>query len=370
MVNKKRLLDEFLELVQITCSTRNERQIADVLTKRLQNLGFAVIEDNAGEKIGGNTGNLIATLKGNPSLPKIFFSAHMDCVEPCANIKPQIKDGVITSDGTTILGSDDKSGIAPILEAIRVIQEEKMEHGDLQVIFTVAEEGGLNGSKNLEQQYLTSDFGYCLDSSGRPGKVIVQAPGQDKLVIQIHGKTAHAGLAPEEGINAIVLAGKACATVKEGRIDEETTANIGIIKGGRANNIVPDFVEIVAESRSRNPQKLSKQTDYMVDTFKKVVAENGGRAEVEVIHAYAPYTLTEDSHVVKNIVKAMRAIAVEPTLASTGGGSDGNLFNLYGVPCCTLGTGMTKAHTTEEYIIEEDLYKVAEIILSVVQNSK
>lgn len=370
MIDKKRLLAEFYNLIKIQCSTKQERQVADILTSQLQQLQVEVREDKTGEIIGGNTGNLIGYVKGTvPSAPVLLLTAHMDCVEPCANIKPQLKDGVITSDGSTILGADDKAGIAGILEALKVLKEQNIPHGDIQIVFTVAEEGGLNGSKNIDPQALKADFGYALDSSGSPGKIIVKAPGQNKIIVKIHGKTAHAGLAPEEGLNAIAVAGKACAEVKQGRIDEETTANIGIIKGGRATNIVPDLVEIICEARSRNMAKLEAQTKSMCETFEKVAATYGAKAEIQVTKAYGPYVLADNAPVVQIAATAARNIGLTPSLEGTGGGSDANFFNSYGVSCAVLGVGMQKAHTTEEFILEEDLYNTAELVVEIIKNT-
>lgn len=370
MINKKRVLAEFLELVQIKCSTKQEREVGDLLIARLKELGCTVVEDNAAEKLGGNCGNIIATLKGNiPNAPTVMLAAHLDCVEPCAGVKPQIKDGVITSDGTTILGADDKAGVTAILETLRVIKEQNLAHGGIQVVFAVAEEGGVNGSKNMDSSLLKADFGYALDSSGRPGKIIVRAPGQNKIHVKIHGKTAHAGLAPEQGINAIVAAGKILATVPQGRIDDETTCNVGVIKGGRATNIVPDLVEISCESRSRNQEKLDKLTDEICTAFEEGAKENNVKVEVVVAKAYGPYVLDEKSHVVAAAADAAKKLGLDVQITGTGGGSDANNYNNYGVPCSVLGVGMQKAHTTEEFIIEEDLYTTAAWILQIVKDA-
>ncbi len=203
MINQQRVLAEFFELVSIRCSTRAEREVADVVKAKLAAMGLAVEEDDVGGRIGGNCGNVLAYLRGNVAgAPVVMLSAHLDSVEPCGGIKPQLKDGVITSGGDTVLGADDKSGVVAILEAIRVIRETGAAHGDIQVVFTVAEEGGVNGSKNMNRELLAADFGYVLDSGGAPGRIINAAPGQDSIKVIIRGKTAHAGVAPEEGINA------------------------------------------------------------------------------------------------------------------------------------------------------------------------
>ncbi len=367
MVNKQRMLDEFFELVKIPASTRKERQVADVLLAKLKALGLEVKEDDTGSKIGGNCGNLIAYKKGNVAgAPVVMLSAHMDCVEPCSGIEPVLKDGIISSAGDTILGGDDKAGVTGILEALRLLEEKKLPHGDLQIVFTVAEEGGLNGSKNIDQSLLKADFGYALDSSGAPGEVIVMAPGQESILVTVHGKKAHAGVAPEEGINAIVVAGKALAELKQGRIDFETTANVGIVSGGVATNIVPDQVELKCEARSRNMDKLAAQTAHMKETFETVCARSGGKATVVVKRAYNPYVLEESAHVVTTAVKAVESLGMKASCVGTGGGSDANFFNSYGIPTAVLGVGMSKVHTTDEFIKEVDLYNTGELSLAII----
>lgn len=368
MINRERVLKEFMELVAITSPSRGEREIADVLKMKLAEAGLRVEEDNTGAKISGNAGNLIARLPGNIlGVPCILLSAHMDSVEPCAGILPQLKDGVITSAGDTILGSDCKSGIVPILEAMRIIQERALPHGEIVVALTVAEEGGLNGAKNIDPQKIRADFGYALDGGENPGVVTSMAPGQNHIKVVVKGKTAHAGLAPEDGINAIILAGKALASVPQGRIDFETTCNVGLIKGGTATNIVPDWVEIIAEARSRNMGKLEKLTSEITGVFTGIITKEGGQAETTVTKMYEPFVLAEDSPVIQTAVRAAKSVGLKTQISATGGGSDANFFNRYGTPVAILGTGMSKVHTKEEFILEEHLYLTAEWTIAVIQ---
>ncbi len=370
MIQKQRVLQEFMELVSITSSSRAERDIAEALKKKLVDIGLQVEEDRVGEIIGGNAGNLIARMPGDVSgAPCIMLSAHMDCVEPCDGIQPQLKDGVITSAGDTILGSDCKSGIVPILEALRRVREETLPHGEILVVFTVAEEGGLNGAKNIDPEKIRADFGYALDGSGAPGVITTMAPGQNHLQLIVRGKTAHAGLEPEAGVNAIVVAGQALAQLPQGRIDFETTCNVGLIKGGVATNIVPDLAEITMEARSRNLDKLAQLTTKITETFTHWVEKSGGKAECNVTEKYQPYVLAEDSLVIRTALKAAQALGLETRLEGSGGGSDANFFNIYGVPSAVLGTGMSKVHTKEEFILEEHLYQTAEWVLELIRQA-
>lgn len=367
MINKDRILAEFCELVRLKCSTRAEREVGDAVKAKLAAAGLSVTEDDVAAKIGGNCGNIIGYLPGNiPGAPTVMLSAHIDCVEPCTGIEPLVEDGIITSRGATVLGADDKAGVVATLEALRVVREQGSPHGGIQVVFTVSEEGGLNGSKNMDKSLLKADFGYVLDSGGAPGRIINAAPGQNSIKVTVRGKTAHAGVAPEEGLNAIVVAGKAIAQIKQGRLDFETTANIGTIKGGTATNIVPDLVEIACEARSRNPEKLANQTRHMVETFEQVAAANGAQAKVTVNKAYDPYVLAADSPVVALVRQAAESIGLPVSLEATGGGSDANFFNTYGVPSAVLAVGMSKVHTTEEYIKVADLNGSAELVLAII----
>lgn len=370
-VNKERMLNEFFELVRIPCHTGQEREVADLLKKRLKELGASDIkEDQAGAAIDGNTGNIVATFGATmEGLPTVAFCAHMDCVEPCDGIEPQLIDGVITSKGDTILGSDDKSGVTAILEGLRLMKEKSLPHGKIVIIFCVAEEGGLRGSKHIDTNLTKGiDFGYVMDSSGAPGNIIQQAPGQNAIHVTMKGRRAHAGLAPEDGINAIVMMGTALSRAPYGRIDAETTANIGFIDGGIATNIVADECRLQAEARSRNPEKLDAQTKAMVDAFKSVEKDfPGGVCEVEVIEKYKPYTVETDSQCIQLAIKAAELAGITPNVTSTGGGSDANNFNLHSFPAVVLATGMSKVHTPEEFILEEHLYQTGEWIYQILE---
>lgn len=369
-IDEKRVLDEFFQLVQIPCSTLKEREMADLLTEKLTALGGTVHEDTAGEKLGGNAGNLIADFAGNvEGAPTVMLTAHMDCVEPCTGIKPILENGVIRSDGTTILGSDDKAGVVAILEAIRQLQEQQVPHGPIQVVFTIAEEGGVNGSRVLDQSYLHADFGYTLDTHGSPGVVSFMAPGKNQLCFHIQGKTAHAGVAPEKGINAVMAAAKILAKAPQGRIDEETTCNVGKILGGTANNVVPEHCEVHYETRSRDKAKLDAITDQVIQLFEGAEAETGCKITTEFKKDYDPYTIDMESAGVKIAKAAMANMGVEPHFEESGGGSDANQFNSFGIPTVVLGVGMTDCHTVQETIQEKDLYDSARLALGIIMEA-
>lgn len=368
-INQQRLVDEFCELVQIDSSTKDERLIADALFVKLQELGFEVIEDDAGPKIGGTAGNLFAVLEGQKDAPPLLFCAHMDRVQPGLGIKPQIKDGVIVSDGTTILAADDLAGVTAILEAVRVIQEQQIPHGRLEILFTVAEEGGLYGAKSFDGTRSQAKAGFFLDATGPVGVIVVQAPAQKGIQATIHGKAAHAGVAPENGINAIVVAAQAITQMKLGRLDHETTANIGIIQGGSATNIVPDKVILKGEARSRDEQKLEVQVAQMVQAIKDACAIHNVDADIQVNHSYNAFRLSEEDYVVQLAVQAAQRIGLKPVLEGTGGGSDANIINGYGIPSVVLALGYSDVHTTKESMPIRELVKATEYVVSIIANS-
>ena len=371
MINKQRLIDEFLELVQIDSPTSKEGKIAQVLVKKLEEIGCEVIIDDAGEKTGAETGNIIATLKGNREGKKILFSSHMDTVSPSIGVKPIIDEanGIIKSDGTTVLGSDDKAGIAAILEALRNIKENNINHADIQVVFSIWEEGGLYGAKNLDYSKIDAEYAFVLDSGGSPGEIIVKAPAQDAIKVKITGKSAHAGLQPEKGISAIMVASRAIENMKLLRIDEETTANIGIVKGGVATNIVMQDLEIAAEARSLSEEKLDAQTKHMVETFENTAKEFGAEIEINVNRAYGPFNIDENDEIVKLVKKAFANMNIEGKTTSTGGGSDTNILNKNGIKAVNLGIGMKNAHTLEEYIAIEDLVNSAVMVWEIIKEA-
>lgn len=369
MIQRERMIQEFQELARLRSATRCERQLADVLKARLAALGLEVVEDCAGIAIGGDCGNLIANLRGSAAGPTILLSAHMDTVEPSAGIQP-LRDGeVFRSAGDTVLGADDKAGIVAILEALRVLKEKHLPHPPIQVIFSIAEEGGLNGIRHLDRTLLRADLGYIFDGEGEPGWITTAAPGQDRLQVVVHGRAAHAGLAPELGVNAILVAAEGLVAMPLGRIDGETTANVGMIQGGWATNIVPDQVELALEARSRDIGKLARQTGVMVESFQRAAAARGARAEVEVSRTYDSYRLDEGMKVVRLAQQAAQHAGLNPRLVMTGGGSDANFLNQYGVPSAVMGIGLGNPHTTEEFIPISSLEDSAVLVLSLCQEA-
>ncbi|WP_129704694.1 tripeptidase T [Priestia megaterium] len=368
MINEQRIVDLFIELVQVDSETKHEEKIAVVLKEKFTALGVEVVEDDAKEKTGHGANNLICTLPATKEgVDIIYFTSHMDTVVPGNDIKPSIEDGYIKSDGTTILGADDKAGLAAMLEAITVLKEENIAHGKIEFIITVGEESGLVGAKALDSSLVTAKFGYALDSDGKVGDIIVAAPTQAKVNATIYGKTAHAGVAPERGVSAITIASRAISKMPLGRIDKETTANIGRFEGGTQTNIVCDRVDILAEARSLIPEKMEAQVAKMKEAFETAAQEMGGRAEVDIKVMYPGFKFGDGDHVVEVAKKAVANIDRPSRLLQSGGGSDANVIAGFDIPTVNLAVGYEDIHTTNEKIPVEELVKTSELVVSIIK---
>ncbi|MCW8333792.1 M20/M25/M40 family metallo-hydrolase [Vibrio paucivorans] len=359
-INQQRLVDHFFQLIQIDSESRYEKQIAETLAEQLGEMGFTVHKLPVPEEVS-NGFNVYARLDGKLD-DSIVLSCHMDTVTPGNGIEPIIEDGIIRSKGNTILGGDDKSGIAAIMEAVRCIQAENLDHKTIELAFTVHEEGGLFGSEHFDMSYIQASKAIVLDTGGPIGTIVNAAPGQQKIVATIKGRPAHAGLAPEEGISAISVAADAITQMNLLRIDEETTANIGVVEGGQATNIVMPELKIVAEARSLNDDKLTKQVDHMIETFQAAATKHGAEVEIESTRAYNAFVIADDHPHIQEVKASFEAIGAEPFTKGTGGGSDANNFNAKGLTTVNISTGMAKVHTTEEYIAIDDMVKVTEFV--------
>jgi tripeptide aminopeptidase len=369
MINNDRVLNEFLELVQIDSETKYETEIAGILKKKFTDLGVEVYEDDTKDVTGHGAGNLVCTLQGTKEgVDTIYFTSHMDTVVPAKGVKPEVKDdGYIYSDGTTILGADDKAGLATMIEAIRVLKENNISHGTIQFIITAGEESGLVGAKALDSSLVKAKYGFALDSDGKVGNIIVAAPTQAKVKATILGKTAHAGVAPEKGVSAITIASKAISKMPLGRIDEETTANIGRFEGGQATNIVCDRVDVLAEARSLVSEKMEAQVEKMKNAFETTASEMGGKAEVDVQVMYPGFKFGEGDEVVEVAKRAAKKIGRPSELLTSGGGSDANVIAGFGVPTVNLAVGYEEIHTTNERMPVEELVKLSELVVAIIK---
>ncbi len=373
MINKERLAATFTELCETDSPSRHEGAMAARLKKIWATLSpDENFEDDSAHQTGSESGNLFFRFSGTLDKEPLFFNCHMDTVEPGTGVRV-LRDGdLFTSAGDTILGSDDKSGIAALIEAMRIIREHNLSHRPVEFIFTTCEEIGLLGAKALDPQNIRATFGYALDSSGS-GRVIIGAPACNRLRIRINGIAAHAGLHPEWGINALILAGRALTLVPDGRIDDESTVNFGTICGGVASNIVPERVTIEGEVRSHSQKKLTELTAQIEKIFIATIDDQQdatgmarGRASVDfkVDPDFPLMRLAPESRVVREVDLAAQSIAMELQLVIAGGGSDANIFNGYGLPTAIIATGMTNVHSTREQVKLQDMVDVTRLILA------
>lgn len=370
MVNKERLLANFIHMVETDSVSGRENKMRDLLIAEFTRRGFKIEEDNTGKILGGESGNLLVKIPGNLDKPPLLFGAHMDTVQPGVGVKAVIgDDGVIRSEGDTILGSDDKSGVAALLEALDIIIENEIAHPPLEFLFTVGEEQSLQGAKLFDYSKLEAKIGYVLDAGGAPGTIIVKSPCHNITEYIVHGKAAHAGINPEDGINAIKVAACALAKMPCGRIDEETTCNLAIIEGGTARNIVPGSCHIKGETRSLNRSKMDKLTTELQEIFCTEVEKQNAKAEVRVELAYPEVNLNPEEKVVQLACKAADRIGLKPQITGTGGGSDASIINGRGIPCVNLGVGMTDVHSTEESIKIQDLIDNARLAAAIIQEA-
>lgn len=372
-VKRERVLESLMALCATDSAPLQERAMADRLRQELAALGVVVEEDDAGRRLGGQTGNLIGRLPagGGGSGKPILLSAHMDRVAGGIGVKPVVRDGVVYSDGTTILGADDAAGLAAILEALRVISEKALPHPPVEIAFTIAEEVGLLGAKALDTTRFQAEMGYVLDASGSVGQFVVQAPTQYSWQAAFHGRAAHAGVAPETGINAIAAAALAISRMPLGRIDPETTANVGFVTGGGPTNVVPEKAVVKGECRSRDAAKAERQLDAMLKALESGARELGAQVHVEAAKAYEGYKHADDAPVVRRALAAARAAGLDPKPVPTGGGSDANVFNQAGegrrtIPTAVLCTGYQRIHSTDEHMPIDALVDLSEFVVSLI----
>lgn len=359
MVNESRLVDLFLDLVRIDSPSFCESNVAHYLRSWAESEGYPVTVDNAGDSCGGNCGNLVVTIPPTGKGDALAFAAHMDCVVPCIGVVPVVGQGIIKSGGDTVLGGDDKAGVAALIEAVRVIKEKNISHPEISLIFTIAEESGMHGAKAFEPGFVNASDIIVLDAEGKVGTLINKSPAKAHIDIEFRGKAAHAGMAPEAGISAIQTAAEAISRMHLLRIDEDTTANIGSISGGAATNIVAERVDVSAEARSMDENKLAAQIESMEQACEDACSITGGSFKFEADISYPSVSIPEDDRLIRRVATCCEDCGFEPLIRSTGGGSDANIFSGKGFSVLTLGIGMTDVHTVNETISIQSLKDTA-----------
>ncbi|HYZ76409.1 MAG TPA: M20/M25/M40 family metallo-hydrolase [Gaiellaceae bacterium] len=361
------VVELFTDLAALPSPPGEEREVADRVTLYLRELGLEVDEDDAGPRVGSTAGNLLCRLEPTvgAGLP-VFFCAHLDTVPPDGPIEPVLEDGVVTNAEPTILGADNKAAVAAMLDATRRVVEDGRPHAGLELLFTPKEEVGLQGAAAFDHTRLTARLGYVYDQAAPIGEVILGAPYSESMEVRFHGRASHSGMYPEEGRSAIAAAAKAIADLRLGRVDEETTANVGLIHGGTAGNIVPEWCTFLAEARSHDERKLADLVQEMLDAF--TFAAGVGECEVETsVHkSYRGYRFRRDDLPVRLAAAALERSGFAPSYALSGGAADANVFNERGLPCVNLANGMANIHTSDESIAVSDLEAMVEVTLALV----
>jgi tripeptide aminopeptidase len=368
LVKRERLINDFIEILKIKSPSKNEMELGSYVLKRLERLGIKAKMDDTGIKIGGNAGNITGFLASNDKSKKtpVFFGAHLDTVPLGGDIIPEIKNGkLFNADKNCILGADDKVAVAAILEALEVIKENNIKTCGIYIVFTVGEEIAILGAKNLDLKEIKAKYGFVFDGEGDIGTIFNEAPYHDTMEFTITGKAVHAGIEPERGINSIKVASEAIANLKIGRIDSESTCNIGIINGGTATNIIPEKTYVKAEARSLNPEKLDRLTADIKTGFIKSAEKYGAKLKIKVVREYNGFKFESDVVPIAMASKALRNMGIEPTIRSTGGGSDVNIYNSKGKVSLDLSSGMEKVHSSNEYVKVAELEKLTELILEI-----
>lgn len=364
LIREERIINNFLNMLNQESPSFKELPMGKWLVEYFNKRNIDVFMDQVAAKTGGNCGNIIAHIKSNSQSKSkpICFCAHIDQIPPCCNIVPKVEGNLIKTDGTTTLGGDDKAGIAAILEALEHILEEDLPHREMYLLFTVCEEVGMLGSKNLDVSMIPVEDIIIVDAAGPAGIVAYKAPGMNTIEVTFKGIKAHAGIEPEKGLSAIKVAAEAISLMHIGRIDNETTSNIGIIEGGEANNIVPDKVKITAEVRSHSSEKLEYEKNYIIECCKTIVNRYNSSFEFKCDLEFPRMELSKESYAYNLCVNAFEAEGIKPEILIIGGGSDANILSSKGFNCAIISVGMSNVHTVEETLSIKDMLDTTKVI--------
>lgn len=363
-------LDLFCELARVPSPSGEERAVADRVQTYLEANGLEGVEDATGPSVGSTIGNIHVALPPTAEGEPLFFCAHLDTVPPSDAIEPVVADGIVRNARPTILGADNKASVVAMLEAARRVVAERRPHAGVELVLTSAEEVGLLGAFAFDPAGLLARVGYVYDSAAPIGEVILGAPSAQHLEITFHGRASHAGIAPEEGRSAIAAASRAVAEMQLGRIDEETTANVGRIEGGSAANVVPEWCTVVAEARSHDEAKLADQVQAMQDAVSFAAGLAGCTVETRLRRSYSAYRFGRDELAVRLAVEALGRCGFEPRYALSGGAADANAFNAHGLRCVNLANGMAEIHTPDEHIAVADLEAMIEVTLALIDAAR
>jgi tripeptide aminopeptidase len=365
------VVDLFTELAAIPSPPGEERAVADRVADYLGRVGIETHEDAAAAEIGSTAGNLYARLEPTVEGVPLFLCAHLDTVPPQASLEPVVdEEGVVRNRAGTILGADNKAAVAAMLEGTRRLVVEHRAHAGVELVFTAKEEVGLLGAGAFDHSRLRARIGYVYDHAAPIGEIVLGAPHARVLDIRFHGRAAHSGIQPEEGRSAIAAAARAIADFRLGRIDDETTANVGLISGGTARNIVPEWCTLQAEARSHDERKLTEIVQELLDAAAFAAAAEECELETEIHKSYSGYRFRPGELAVRLAASALERGGHRPRYTLTGGGADANVFNERGLACVNLSNGMAAIHTADEHVAVADLEGMVEVTLALVEAAR
>jgi tripeptide aminopeptidase len=364
------VLDLFVELAALPTPPGEERAAADVVLRYLRDLGLAADEDDAGAAIGSTMGNVYSRLEPTAEGVPLFFCAHLDTVPPSGPLEPVVEEGVVRNAGGTILGADNKSAAAAMLEGVRRVLAENRPHAGIELLFTPKEEVGLIGAFAFDDSRLFADVGYVYDQAAPIGEIILGAPWSQAMDVRFHGRASHSGMYPEEGRSAILAAARAIVDLRLGRVDDDTTANVGVIEGGTAGNIVPEWCTFVAEARCQDEDKLRDVVQEMLDAFSFAATSTDCEVETELRKSYSGYRFKQSEDVVQLAATALAATGHPVSYALSGGAADANVFNERGRRCLNIANGMADIHTSNEHIAVADLEAMVDVTLALVDAAR
>ena len=367
LLNHERMTQLFIEMARIESGSENEAAMCEFVAKQLRELGAeTVIIDEASKQIGGTGGNVFARFPGTVNAPPLLLNAHVDTVYSTEGIQIIRDETEIRTDGKTILGADNKAGVAIILEVVRTLKERDLPRPPLEIVFTIREEKGLLGAKVFDASLLRARTGLVVDGREDPSALFVQSPAHWRWEVVFLGKAAHAGAEPEKGRNAIAMAAKAIAQMEWGRLDAETTANVGVIEGGQAMNVVPERVKLVGEFRSFDPARVQALRDRWRTICEQVACESEGSVEVKFSQTFEAVRLPNEAPIVRAAVAGLKTVGIQAKLERTGGGSDANAFALKGIQCLVFPTGADRIHSPQERLLLRNFYLCGEGLLQTV----
>ena len=366
---RERLHETFAELCRVVSPSGHERPCTDHVARELTGMGLEVDEDDAGPSAGADAGNLFARIPGR-GRGSIMLCAHLDTVPPTAPIEPILIDGRWTNAGDGIIGADNKAAVAVMLELARrlVGAPERPEVG-VELLFTVSEENGLHGAKAFDAGRLNSAFGFTFDHATPIGEIVIASPTYQRIVAELHGRAAHAGIRPEEGRSAIAAAAAAISSMALGRLDPETTANVGTIRGGTATNVVPERCRVEAEVRGLTDARVEAVVTEMIDRFQDAADAAECDLDLTVERMFTAYRTKSNAPQVELAQRALRACGYEPKLIVTGGGSDANAFEAAGFPCTNLANGTERNHEPGERVSVDALEGMLEVAIALVEQA-